>query len=152
MPAEGSVKGSSSAERAAPLVGELDKNLKYDAPSPFTGERAKLKAFLIQLNLYMTFNGSRFTSETERVLYLARADAALVIINGFKNLAAFGISYAIIVWNNASGYAISFGVLGVIVFLAHVLAGVLWWKGDKIRRWTANKFEDGKETYHGEVF
>jgi len=66
---------ASQAEKAptpitpTPLVEELDKNLKYDAPTPFTGKRSKFKAFIIQLNLYMTFNRTRFTSETERVLW-----------------------------------------------------------------------------------
>jgi hypothetical protein len=85
-------------------------------------------------------------------VYLARADATLVIVNGFKNVAAFSISYAIIPWNTSSGYAVPFGVLGVIVFLAHVLIALLWWKGEAIRAWTAKRYDEAKETHHGEVF
>ena len=51
------------------LVGEIDKNIKYKTIDPFTGERNKLQGFILQLRLYVKFNGDRFRSETERVLW-----------------------------------------------------------------------------------
>jgi hypothetical protein len=67
-----SVKGSSSStttRTATALVGEIDKNIKYKTIEPFTGERNKLTGFLLQLRLYVKFNGERFRSETEQVLW-----------------------------------------------------------------------------------
>ena len=40
-----------------------------ETPQPFSGEKAKLKGFLVQLNLYLTFHAQCFASSTERVLY-----------------------------------------------------------------------------------
>jgi hypothetical protein len=67
-----SVKGESSTgkQRAIePLVGSLHKDIKMETPQHFAGEKSKLKGFLVQLNLYLTFHAQRFASPTERVLY-----------------------------------------------------------------------------------
>ncbi|MBN6742953.1 DUF4939 domain-containing protein [Acidithiobacillus sp. MC6.1] len=64
-----SVKGSSSTENLQ-VVGDLHKDLKINAPEKYGGESSKLKGFLIQVDLYFTFNSTRFKSETERVLYV----------------------------------------------------------------------------------
>jgi Domain of unknown function (DUF4939) len=64
-----SVKGSPSTENLQ-VVGDLHKDLKINAPDKYGGERSKLKGFLIQVDLYFTFNSTRFKSETERVLYV----------------------------------------------------------------------------------
>lgn len=69
----GSVIASSSsgkeATKTTALVGEIDKNIKYKTIEPFSGERNKLQGFLLQLRLYVKFNGDRFRSETEQVLW-----------------------------------------------------------------------------------
>jgi hypothetical protein len=78
------LKGSSSTENL-PLVGNLHKALKVSTPDTYSGERSKLKGFLIQVDLYLTFNSTRFNSETERVLWVVsflRGDA-LNWIEGF---------------------------------------------------------------------
>ena len=85
-------------------------------------------------------------------VYLARGDATLVILNGFKNFVAFGITYAIIPWDAKSGYAIPYSVLGAIIFLAHVIIMGLWWKGAAIRAWTAERYVEARGTHHGEAF
>ena len=85
-------------------------------------------------------------------IYLARADATLVIVNGFKNLAAFGISYAIIPWNTNAGYTVPFVVLGCLCFAFHLLILLLWWKGETIRAWSASRFVEARETHHGDHF
>ena len=100
-------------------------------------------AFLVAANLTATYLID---------VYIARADASLVILNGFKNFAAFGISYAIIPWNTASGYAIPFGVLAVLVFLAHVPVFVLWWKGPQIREWSGKIWKEARPSHHGDTF
>ena len=67
-----SVKGESSSGKqrmVEPLVGSLYKDIKMETPQPFSGEKTKLKGFLVQLNLYLTFHAQRFASSTERVLY-----------------------------------------------------------------------------------
>ena len=73
---KGSSKGSSPGQPTpstttndTALVGEIDKNIKYKTIEPFTGERNKLQGFLLQLRLYVKFNGDRFRSETEQVLW-----------------------------------------------------------------------------------
>jgi hypothetical protein len=71
----GSVIGDSSkgkdkeTPKTTALVGEIDKNIKYKTIEPFSGERNKLQGFLLQLRLYVKFNGERFRSETEQVLW-----------------------------------------------------------------------------------
>lgn len=66
-------------------MGEINKDLKVQVPDKYFGERNKLKGFLIQVNLYMTFNGNRFASDTERVLWTVSllAGDALNWIEGF---------------------------------------------------------------------
>jgi hypothetical protein len=69
-----SVSGSSrekapaprEAPKQQPLVREIDKNLKYNSIEAFTGERNKLHGCLLQLRMYVKFNGERFRSETEQ--------------------------------------------------------------------------------------
>ena len=85
-------------------------------------------------------------------VYEARADATLVIQNGLKNLAAFGISYAIVPWNTAQGYEVPFGVLAALVFLAHVPIFVFWWKGPQIREWSGKIWKEARPSHHGDSF
>jgi hypothetical protein len=46
----------------------MDKNIKYKVLDNYYKEQSKLKGFLIQVKLYITFNDKRFASETEKVL------------------------------------------------------------------------------------
>ena len=69
-----------------------------------------------------------------------------------KNLAAFGISYAIVPWNTSAGYTVPFVVLAVILFVAHLLMVVVYFKGEAIRRWTAERFETARTSHHGDAF
>jgi Retrotransposon gag protein/Zinc knuckle len=70
MSTHGGNKGDKAKEpERAPLVGEIDKNLRYKTVEPFTGERNKLQGFVLQLRLYIKFNGERFRSQTEQVLW-----------------------------------------------------------------------------------
>lgn len=85
-------------------------------------------------------------------VYLERADAALVVLNGLKNWSAFGIVYAVTPWNTHSGYAVSFGCLAVILFVFHIPMLVLWAWGEKIRKWQAERFDSAKENHHGATF
>lgn len=68
-------------------------------------------------------------------VYMERADSALVILNSLKNLTAFGLVYAVTPWNGHSGYAVSFGCLAVILFVAHFPMVLLFYKGQSLRRW-----------------
>ena len=65
----GSVAGESSRSRATNLVGQLDKELKIPLPPEFTGKRSEAGSFLIQVELYIGFNNTRFKSETEKILW-----------------------------------------------------------------------------------
>ena len=82
---------------------------------------------------------------------MGRADSALVMLNGLKNIAGFGITYAIVSWN-AGGYAISFGTLAAILAASHLPLLLLYYKGEAIRAWTAKKFESGRIVDHGTTF
>lgn len=84
--------------------------------------------------------------------YLERADTALVMLNGLKNLSAFGLVYAVTPWNTYSGYAVAFGGLAVILFVFHLPMVILWWKGATIRAWQQNKWQSAKAGVHGEGF
>jgi hypothetical protein len=60
--------GTKTLTTVHPCTGEMDKNIKYKVPNNYHGERSKLKGFLMQVELYITFNDKRFASETEKVL------------------------------------------------------------------------------------
>ncbi|OAP63485.1 hypothetical protein AYL99_02712 [Fonsecaea erecta] len=85
-------------------------------------------------------------------VYEARMDTVMVIDNGMKNLAAFGISYAIVPWNTSAGYSIPFAVMAVILFVAHLLMAVVYLKGEAMRKWSAQRFESARTTHHGDAF
>jgi hypothetical protein len=76
-----SVKGESSGAPA----GNVHKDIKIPVPEAYHGERSKLKGFLIQVDLYLTFYGSHFNSDTERVLWVITLlrGAGLNWIKGF---------------------------------------------------------------------
>lgn len=84
--------------------------------------------------------------------YLERADTALVVLNALKNLTAFGLVYAVTPWNTHSGYAVSFGSLGVILFVFHLPMLVLYLKGPSIRAWQWEHLKSSRAGVHGEGF
>lgn len=51
-------------------VGALHRDLKISVPEAFHGERSKLSGFLIQVNLYLSFHKTKFSSDTEKVLWI----------------------------------------------------------------------------------
>lgn len=84
-------------------------------------------------------------------VYEARLDTVMVVFNGVKNIATFAISYAVIPWNSG-GFTVPFVVLGVLLFLAHLLILVIYLRGEAIRHWTAKQFVTGRQTHHGDAF
>ena len=54
---------------APTVVGNLYKDLKAVVLVRFDGTRSKLRAFLVQVELYLGFNSIKFNSETEQVLW-----------------------------------------------------------------------------------
>ncbi len=60
-----SVKGSGLANA---LVGNLHKDVKIPVLESYYRERSKLKGFLIQADLYLTFYKAYFSLDTKRVL------------------------------------------------------------------------------------
>jgi hypothetical protein len=85
-------------------------------------------------------------------IYEARGDCVLVIVNGFKNFAAFGISYAIVPWNTSAGFGEPFGVLAALVLVAHIPIFILWWKGAQIREWSGKIWKSARPSHHGDAF
>ena len=49
------------------LVKKINKNLKYKSIKAFNNKRNQLHGFLLQLQLYIKFNGDRFRSETKQI-------------------------------------------------------------------------------------
>lgn len=78
-------------------------------------------------------------------------DTVMVPFNGVKNIAAFAISYTIIPWNTNAGYTIPFIVLGILLLMAHLIVGLVWWKGGAMRSWTEEKLSTGQRKHHGEA-
>ena len=70
MSTSGKDKGSPATEStAAPtVVRNLHKDLKAMVLVRFDGTRSKLRAFLVQVELYLGFNSIKFNLETEQVL------------------------------------------------------------------------------------
>lgn len=92
----GTTPTSSTPERPA-LVGEIDKNLKYKSIEAFNGERNRLHGFLLQLRLYIKFNGDRFRSETEQVLW------AVTLLEGKALNWIEGFLEDYLVWSDKNG-------------------------------------------------
>jgi hypothetical protein len=85
-------------------------------------------------------------------IYEARTDAVLVIFNGTKNFAAFGITYGVIRWNSSAGYKIPFLVMAAILLVAHLTMLTLYFTGAELRRWSAKRFVTARSTQHGDSF
>ena len=85
-------------------------------------------------------------------VYEARTDAVLVIFNGIKNFAGFGITYAVFPWTASSGFTIPFVVLAMVLLAAHTPMAALYFIGPGVRRWTAAKFVTGRPSQHGDAF
>lgn len=70
--------------------------------------------------------------------YLPVAADALLLINGLKNIVAFGFLYGVVPWVTEDGYIDSFGTQAG-VFAAVLLLGALplWWAGDRVRHASA---------------
>ncbi|KAK0758173.1 hypothetical protein N5P37_009474 [Trichoderma harzianum] len=111
--------------------------------APLIGEALVMFCFVTANNLTQTYLVD---------IYEARADATLVVLNGFKNFAAFGISYAVVPWNTSAGYAEPFGVLAALVFVAHIPIFIFWWRGKEIREWSAKHWKEAKPSHHGDAF
>ncbi|ETI25799.1 hypothetical protein G647_02573 [Cladophialophora carrionii CBS 160.54] len=85
-------------------------------------------------------------------VYEAKMDTVMVIDNGMKNLAAFGISYAIVPWNTSAGYTVPFVVMAVILLVAHLLMALVYFRGKQMREWTARKFTTTGPVHRGDAF
>ena len=79
-------------------------------------------------------------------------DAVMVVFNGIKNIATFGISYAIVPWNTSAGFTIPFVVLGMLLLAAHLVALFLYFAGARLRQWQNKKLVSGRPTHHGDAF
>ena len=55
---------------SGPMVRALHKDIKMPVPEAYRGEYSKLKGFLVQLDLYLSFHVTCFMSDTERVLFI----------------------------------------------------------------------------------
>lgn len=63
------------------------------------------------------------------------APDALLLVNGLKNVVAFGIIYGVVPWVTTSGYVNVFGVqAGVYVGVVGLLGLPLWFMGERVRR------------------
>ncbi len=82
--------------------------------------------------------------------YVARADMALVVVNGLKNLTAFGTVLAVVPWSTPSGYTVTFGCLAVIRCAIHLPIQVLYFYGAVIREWQLEHLVHAKKGPHGE--
>lgn len=70
--------------------------------------------------------------------YLPVAADALLLVNGLKNLVAFGFLYGVVPWVMEAGYINAFGTQAGVFVAVIVLGGLpLWWFGAKIRHTTA---------------
>ncbi|KAH8786825.1 hypothetical protein BGZ57DRAFT_733805, partial [Hyaloscypha finlandica] len=47
----------------------IHEELKVREPDTYSGERSKLKHLLLQVELYIGFNSTRFASDTEKVAW-----------------------------------------------------------------------------------
>ncbi|KAH7402984.1 hypothetical protein BKA64DRAFT_668095 [Cadophora sp. MPI-SDFR-AT-0126] len=65
-----SVKGSSSTEVPVTVSGNINKDIKVPIPDTFDGNRNKYRYWMVQVDMYTGFYTGRFTSETEKVLWV----------------------------------------------------------------------------------
>ena len=48
---------------------QTEKPIKVPLPDPFHGDRAKLKQFLIQVDLYIAFNRKKFKTDQNKAMW-----------------------------------------------------------------------------------
>lgn len=72
--------------------------------------------------------------------YFAVAAECLLLINGLKNVVAFGFVYAAVPWVQGQGYARCFGGLAGIFVFVLLWAVPLWVWGARIRHLTAERW------------
>lgn len=65
--------------------------------------------------------------------YLPVAYEALLLVNAFKQIFAFGFSYGIVPWVLLDGFEGAFGAMAGIHFAIMLLAAPLWYYGKQIR-------------------
>ncbi|CAK7204889.1 hypothetical protein SEUCBS139899_007651 [Sporothrix eucalyptigena] len=73
--------------------------------------------------------------------YYPVAAEALLLINGFKNVVAFGFTYGVVPWVESSGYATAFGTLAGVYIFIMCLAIPLYYYGAHIRNHTSSKWK-----------
>ena len=70
--------------------------------------------------------------------YLPIAPELLLLINGMKQIFAFGFAYGVTPWINGSGYQNSFGAMAGINALIMLLGLPMWYWGKQIRHKSAS--------------
>ncbi|KAH8702210.1 major facilitator superfamily domain-containing protein [Talaromyces proteolyticus] len=73
--------------------------------------------------------------------YYPIAAEALLLVNGLKNIVAFGFLYGIVPWWSASGFAKMYGALTGIFIAIAALGIPLYLFGAKIRHFTSSRFK-----------
>ena len=66
--------------------------------------------------------------------YLPVGYEALVLVNAFKQIFAFGFAYGIVPWVTLNGYGGAFGAMAGIQFGLLLFGIPLWYYGKQIRR------------------
>ncbi|CAK7218015.1 hypothetical protein SEUCBS140593_003400 [Sporothrix eucalyptigena] len=73
--------------------------------------------------------------------YYPVAAEALLLVNGFKNVVAFGFLHGIVTWVGESGYEAAFGTLAGLYIAIIGLAIPLYYFGARIRRHTSSQWK-----------
>lgn len=73
--------------------------------------------------------------------YYPVAAEALLLVNGFKNVVAFGFLHGIVPWVGESGYEKAFGTLAGLYVAIIGLAIPLYYFGARIRRHTSSQWK-----------
>jgi len=50
-------------------VNTIQKEVKMDTPTPFTGDRKKLEEFLIETNMYRTMNEDTYNNNNRQIIF-----------------------------------------------------------------------------------
>ncbi|KAJ9626697.1 hypothetical protein H2204_009967 [Knufia peltigerae] len=73
--------------------------------------------------------------------YFEIAAEGLLVVNGVKNIVAFGFSYGFIPWSAKVGYTVVLGTMsGILMFVLMLYIPIYIW-GAKIRRYTTSKMK-----------
>ena len=101
--------------------------------SPYYFKKLSLTDFLLPAVSFFFVSSLSVTFAYLLDIYGDKTDNVMIVVNAFKNFAAFGVSFAIVPWTTKSGYAIPLGVLAAVIAVGHLFMVMCYYFTNDLR-------------------